>query len=436
MPTFEYQATKSTGESTRGLQFGATLDQVLKDLADKGLNVTQIGVAAASGFPADPLATEPVLTAAPTEVRAEGPFEIPTPSTVTEKDAFSERSYAATSVWGPLVGQVPLKNLVFFFRQGGTMLHAGVPMVQAFNTLANQSKNPKLQGILREVSGHIEAGRPISFGLQRYPEVFNGVIISMLRAGEKGGFLDQAMSDIADYLERELEIRNLYKRLTFYPKIQVWASIVIVLAANAIIASVNASAGQLSSPLTTPSTWIWLGPLIILILLFRKVGLANPQIRYQWDQFTTKLPVFGQTMQELAMARFGRAFGAMTKSGVPLSAAMKISADACGNEYLRSLMYPAVDRLETGAGITETLKDTRAFSPIVLDMIATGETTGNLDLMLNKMSEFYEQEATTKSTQLAYLVGVVLGLCVAIYIGYIVINFYTGYFSGLQRAAN
>jgi type II secretory pathway component PulF len=192
----------------------------------------------------------------------------------------------------------------------------------------------------------------------------------------------------------------------------------------------------LSSPLTTPSTWIWLGPLIILILLFRKVGLANPQIRYQWDQFTTKLPVFGQTMQELAMARFGRAFGAMTKSGVPLSAAMKISADACGNEYLRSLMYPAVDRLETGAGITETLKDTRAFSPIVLDMIATGETTGNLDLMLNKMSEFYEQEATTKSTQLAYLVGVVLGLCVAIYIGYIVINFYTGYFSGLQRAAN
>jgi type II secretory pathway component PulF len=256
----------------------------------------------------------------------------------------------------------------------------------------------------------------------------------MVRAGEEGGFLDRALSDVADYLDRDLQLRNLYKRITFYPKLQVGASIVIVIGANLIIASISSKAQQLSSPLTTPSTWFWLGPLIVILFLFLRVGLANPQIRYGWDTLLTNLPVFGKIMKELAMARFGRAFGAMYRSGVPMTRAMQISSDACGNEFLRARMYTAVKVLETGAGVTETLKSTQAFSPIVLDMVHTGETTGNLDQMLNKMSEFYEDEVQTKSTQLAYIVGVLLGLFVAIYIGYIVIGFYSGYFSGITNA--
>jgi type IV pilus assembly protein PilC/MSHA biogenesis protein MshG len=430
MPTFEFQATNASGESVRGLEHGTSMDQVVMSLQRRGLVVTQLGLAGTSETIRPPVTT--AVAENPAEQSEASTYQIPNPNYTPPAD---KRSYMATSVWGPMVGKVALKDLLFFFRRTATMLEAGVPFVQTLTTISGQSQSPKLKGIVREMRSDVESGRPISFAMQRYPEVFSSVMLSMVRAGEEGGFLDRALSDVADYLERDIQLRNLYRRITFFPKLQVVASIIIIVGANLIISSINASAQKLSSPLTTPSTWIWLTPLIVAIFLFLRVGLANPGVRYAWDTLISNLPFVGKIMKELAMARFGRAFGAMYRGGVPMTRAMQISADACGNEFLRSRMYPAVRTLETGAGITETLRSTQAFSPIVLDMVQTGETTGNLDQMLNKMSEFYEDEVQTKSTQLAYVVGVLLGLAVAVYIAFIVINFYTGYFSGIQSAA-
>ena len=413
MPTFEYQATKPDGSPDTGLVFGASLDAAAGDLRARGLNVTRLGVATAAG---DPLGGG----AAPAPKRTEGVREAqPLPA--------EERSYFATSVAGPLVGTVPLTDIAFLFRQGGSMLQAGVPIVQSLNTLANQSRNGKLKGILHETTGYVENGRPMSESFQRYPEVFGPVIVSLLRAGEEGGFVDSVMTNIADYLDQENELRRLYKRVTFYPKLQVVASILIVLGANAILASIKPGARGLSSPLTTPSTWLWLGPLIVAVFLFLRVGLANPRIRFNWDAFVSHIPYLGNTMRQLAMARFGRAFAALYRAGVPMVRAIELSADACGNEYLRARMQPAMQRVREGEGITVALRDTGAFSPIVLDMVATGESTGNLDAMLQKVGDFYIAEAEVRQVQLGYAVGVLLGLLVAIYIGYIVISFYTGF---------
>ena len=124
------------------------------------------------------------------------------------------------------------------------------------------------------------------------------------------------------------------------------------------------------------------------------------------------------------MAKFGRAFGALYRAGVPMTKIIKLSADACGNEYIRAKLYPAVKVLESGAGITETLKSTGALSPIVIDMLATGEQTGNLDQMLNKMSDYYQDEAKTRSIQLGQVMGVLALGIVAVYIAFIVITFY------------
>jgi type II secretory pathway component PulF len=231
---------------------------------------------------------------------------------------------------------------------------------------------------------------------------------------------------VADYVEREIALRNLYRRVTFYPKLQVAASIIIVLGANAIIASIKPGAPGLTSPLTTASTWLWLGPLIVGIFLFLRLGLANPAIKYVWDLVVSNIPFIGNTFRQISMARFGRAFGALYKGGVPIPKAFKLAADACGNEYLRARMYPASNRLETGAGVHETFRSTQAFSPIVMDMVQTGESTGNLDHMLHKVADFYEDEAETRSTQTGLMTGVVVGLLVALYIGSIIINFYQG----------
>jgi type II secretory pathway component PulF len=124
------------------------------------------------------------------------------------------------------------------------------------------------------------------------------------------------------------------------------------------------------------------------------------------------------------MAKFGRAFGALYQAGVPLPKVLKLAADSCGNEYVRAKLYPASKVLEGGAGITETLRSTGALSPIVIDMLSTGEMTGNLDQMLNKMSDYYQDEAKTRSIQLGHFMGVLVLLVVGIYIGFVVLSFY------------
>jgi type II secretory pathway component PulF len=180
----------------------------------------------------------------------------------------------------------------------------------------------------------------------------------------------------------------------------------------------------LSSPLTNIATWFVLAPIIVGLFLFFRVGLANPRIKYNYDMVTLKIPYLGNTMRQLSMAKFGRAFGALYKGGVPIPKAIQLSADACGNEYLRARINPAAKHLMEGEGIAPTLRGTEAFSPIVLDMVSTGETTGNLDQMLTKLAEFYEGEGETRSHQTAVATGVFIGLIVAAYIGYVVITFY------------
>ena len=434
MPTFEYQATKPDGSTESGLLFGASLDGVARDLQAKGLTVTRVGLATSVG---DPLAGTAIPSPRRVEVpAAQAPLAYEAPVAVPPGPPTGERSYFETSVWGPLAGGVDLNHLAFFFRQGGTMLNAGVPIGQSLNTLAGQARSPKLATILRETVGHVEAGRPLSDGFQRYPEVFSTVVLSVLRAGETGGFVDTAMHTIADYLNQEIELRRLYKKVTFYPKLQLAASAIIIVVANLIIASVAPGAKGLSSPLTTPATWIVLGPILVLLFLFSRVGLANPRVKYNWDAVVANLPYIGTTLRQVAMARFGRAFAALYSSGVPVGPAIRMSADACGNEYLRAAIHPAPARLEGGAGITETLRATGAFSPIVLDMMATGETTGDLDGMLRKMSEFYVGEAEVRQIKLGQVFGVVVALAVAIYIGYIVVTFWSGYGAGVSNAIN
>ncbi|MGV3618463.1 MAG: type II secretion system F family protein [Fimbriimonas sp.] len=465
MPTFEYQAQGSDGRVVSGVVFGVSLDHALRDLSSQGLQITQIGVAANIN---DPLAAVPAPRPAPPipggpmpgmpmqgmqthpagrpverpreEVDThlnpgDSPYATATSSALREHaPPVAQRSYVATSVWGPIVGKVNLSHLLFFFRQGATMFEAGVPIVQSLHTLAGQSQSPKLRGIIREMAGHVEAGRPISAALQRYPEVFSPVIVSLIRAGEEGGFLDEAMSTVADYLEREIELRNLYKRVTFMPKLQIVASIVIILGANVVIDYFGGKF-KLWSPLSDPKTWIILTPIIVILFLFFRVGLANHGVKYVFDMVVSNIPYLGKTMRQLTMAKFGRAFGALYRGGVPMVRALQLSADACGNEYLRSRMYPAYKGLEAGRGITETFQSTGAFNPIVIDMVHTGETTGNLDRMLNKMSDYYEEEAATRAQKTGQVVGLMLALLVAIYIGYVVINFYMSYYGGIMKEA-
>ncbi len=425
MPTFEYQALSADGKNVTGVVFGASLDHAVQDLSGKGLKVSHIGLASGLGDPLAGMAPAQAKKQSGNETSSTEPSAVP-PGSAVGGPPIEQRSYMATSVVGPLVGKVPLTVLQFFFRQLATMLDAGVPFVQSLETLGGQTRDAKFKEIVVELKGHVEAGRPMSAGMQRYPEVFPPVILSLVRAGEEGGFLDKALAQVADYIEREVALRNLYKRVTFYPKLELGASVVIIIAANYILASLHGSF-RLWSPLTTPATWIVLTPILVAWFLFSRVGLANSRVKYNYDAVISNTPYLGGIMRQLAMAKFGRAVGALHRGGVPMTRTVQLASDACGNEWLRSLMSPAAKELESGAGITDTLQATGAFSPIVMNMVATGEHTGNLDKMVDKMADFYEDEAETKAIQLAKIVGLCITLLVCIYIGLIIINFWTGY---------
>ncbi len=457
MPNFDYTALHDDGRTIRATAMGETVEEVIQDLALKGMLVTKIGPAVSINDPIPanysseanlrPQATRAsVPQTAPSEAPkpvapSSNPYSQPVPPAPIqhleepETGPSDQRSYFATSVAGPLVGTVPLADLQMFFRQFGTMQNAGVPTSKSLETLSKQSRIPKLTRILLEMSTATEQGRPVSSVMQRYPEVFTPLMVSLTRAGEEGGFLQSSLVQVSEYIASEIQIRNMWRKATLYPKIVIGASILIVLATNAIIASLGKTGG-LSSPLTTASVVIVVVPLLIAAFLYFRVGLANPRVKYNWDQFTLMVPFVGQTLQQFAMAKFGRAFGALHKGAVPVGKALTLAADACGNEYIRSKIHPVAKKLEDGDGIAGTLAETGVMSPIVLDMLQTGETSGNIDTMLERAAEHYEQEATMRSNQLAVTMGVVCMVVVAIYVGYIVISFYTGGFAApLQDAA-
>jgi len=248
--------------------------------------------------------------------------------------------------------------------------------------------------------------------------------MSLVRAGEEGGFVDQSFSLLADYTEKEISLRNLIRKLTLHPKIVLVAAVVLIGGATLLI---NFLGGLNILPVAfvmTVSTILAVA--LIAGFLFFKVGLANPRIKFNWDMFLVKAPFgVGKTVHEFAMSKFGMALAFLYKGGVPVHKAISLSADACGNEYIRAQISPASRRLETGAGITDTLRRTDAFSPIVMDMVDTGERTGNLDSMLLRMSSFYEDEAETRARQVAQIFSTLLYLLVAAYVCFILFMAYS-----------
>jgi len=432
MPVYEYKATDASGKVVTGTAHGADLIAVTSNLQTKGLTVQSVQQhQSLDDIPVQPSTekksapADQAQTAAASATPPEQPKDLP---------PLEARSIIAKDIMGPVVGKVPLRDLYFYFKQLATMLSAGVGMIQSMNTLANQSRSPKLRGIIREMAGHVEAGRPMSAGMQRYPEVFNPLMMSMIRTGERLGTLDSSSDMLASYLEQEMELRRLISRETMYPKIVIVASIIIIIAANAVIKSVGGGM-QLWSPLTEIRTWYWLGPLIVFLFLFIRIGLQNNRIKFNWDILIACIPGFASVARKFAMAKFGRAFGAMYKGGVSIPEAITLGADACGNEYIRSRIYPAVRHLEAGKPITQTFRETGIFNPIVIDMTQTGEMTGSLDQMLLKVSEFYEGEAAVQARRNALIFGVVVFLCVAVYVLILLIKFYTGYFQNTFKAA-
>lgn len=345
---------------------------------------------------------------------------------------------AQQGVWQPLFGGVPLKTLAMFFRQFATMLAAGVPIYQALETLGNQrGGNARLRRVLNDIRNSILAGERLADAFDKHPAVFSPIIRAMIRVGETSGALENILRQIANYLENELELRRLLSRVTFYPKLVLFFAILIPGLIPALITMVGAQGGAPVGETLANIAWTYIKILLAIFVVWAAFRLAMQAqgFRYAWGLFTVSLPWIGFTVRQLALARFARALSALYGAGLPLSQAIRYAADATGNEYLRSRIQPAGSKLEAGYSITDTFASTGVFPQMVMDMVATGENTGELGFMMDKVAEYYEEEGKLRSHQAGYVFGVLVYRGVAIYVAIILIQFYAGYFSSIFSAA-
>jgi type II secretory pathway component PulF len=397
MPTFSYHATDTMGNAQSGLIEAANLAGAAAVLREQGLTPNKVTLAPTSGSGED----------------APG---------------------GGLPHVAPFLMSVPLPHLAVMFRQFSTLLRAGVPMVQGLTALMDQTQQQRLKEILRVAASQVAAGNPLSRVLERYPNVFTPLTVELIRAGEHGGMMEAMCARIADYLEREIEIRRKLQRETLYPKIVLSVAGLVLL----ILAWARAGMGQagVTAVLVRLSLAAIVGGVIFGGWWLGRYLHQYPALAALWDQIKMAFPGVGKVTQKYATARFCRALGTLYAGGILLPRAVEIAARACGNRYVGQRMLDGLPVLLQGGGLSGMLEASGALSPLAVQMARTGEQTGSLDDMMQKVADYLESEADAKAHQLAVGIGVAMLLIAAIVVFLIVLSFYMGMVGGAMSAAD
>ena len=350
--------------------------------------------------------------------------------------------------WGQITigGRIKSKDLTVFSRQFATMVNSGLSMLRCLYVLEEQTPNKKLAAVISEVRADVEAGISLSDSLEKHPRVFSKLYVSMVRAGELGGILDEVLNRLATQLEKEDSIRRAVKSAMVYPVlIGSFAIIVLlgmVLFLIPIFAGMYRDLGNAKLPFLTR---IMMGisdamlkfPLNIIILVII-IGAIYGLIRlkrtdrgtHAWDRMKLHIPMgIGEIIRKLAVARFSRTLGTLITSGVPILQAIEITGQAAGNAVIEDAMEDVQQSVKEGQSITAPLERVSVFPAMVTQMISVGEETGSLDAMLNKIADFYEDEVNAAVKSLTSILEPILMLFVGGLVGLVVISMYLPIFN-------
>lgn len=433
MPIFEYQATDQSGKAIRGTLFSADQDKARRDLQQRGLAVQQLS-AANSGMP--PPTTNARTVNDPTDIPAYSPYQGQFQSQAPPQD----RTDFQKKVIAPLLGATSLPMLIQFFRQSATMIGSGIGVAETMRAMSTRSGSPQLRTAANDFAHRVTLeGSNLHERMAEYPELFNPLIIALTRAGETGGFLPQAFNQISEWLERELELQIMIKRATFWNKLTLGVLFVLVPAVNLIIKGIERTQGPgagitLWSPFLEPAFWIVTGILVGGWIFFKRYLYRNEAIQYRWDQFVVTVPYIGRTNRSFTVSRIGRTFGYLYRAGLSPEASLEVAAATSGNAYIAHALMGALPPIRAGRGLTDSFASTGIFEANVLDMLYTGEQSGNVDTMLEKMATYYEQEAETRARAQAQVLALVILIGTAVMVGITVVTFYASYFSKLFGA--
>jgi type IV pilus assembly protein PilC len=350
--------------------------------------------------------------------------------------------------WGQIQigGRVKPKDLTVFSRQFATMVNSGLSMLRCLYVLEEQTPNKKLAKVVSEVRADVEAGISLSDALEKHPKIFSRLYVSMVRAGELGGILDEVLNRLATQLEKEDSIRRAVKSAMVYPMlIGSFAIIVLVgmvLFLIPIFAGMYEELGNAKLPMLTRIMMnisnAALNFPINIVILAAIVGAIYGLLRFKatdrgthiWDRFKLHIPMgIGEIIRKLAVARFSRTLGTLITSGVPILQAIEITGQAAGNVVIEDAMADVQQSVKEGQSITAPLEKVSVFPAMVTQMISVGEETGSLDAMLGKIADFYEDEVNAAVKSLTSILEPILMLFVGALVGTVVISMYLPIFN-------
>jgi type IV pilus assembly protein PilC len=364
-----------------------------------------------------------------------------TPGTIKEKG----KEFALPTFGS---GSVSVKEIAIFLRQFSVMIDAGLPLVQCLEILAANQENPAFQKCLTGVRTTVEGGATLANAMRAWPKVFDDLKTNMIEAGETGGILDTILGRLASYVEKEVKLKAAVKSALVYPVSVISIAILVVAGLMIFVVPIfaNLFAGLgVDLPLPTRivmQTSSILGKTWWIIILF--LGLCyfalrqvrkTPRGKYLTDKFMLNLPVLGDVLRKIAVARFTRTLGTLITSGVPILEGLTITARTSGNAVLEEALMKVRKAIEEGRTIVDPLKESGVFPNMVTQMIGVGEATGAMDAMLQKIADFYEDEVDTATKNLLTLLEPLLIAFLGVAVGGIVISLYLPLFSMIGKLA-
>ena len=334
-------------------------------------------------------------------------------------------------------GKVKDREMAIFTRQFSTMIDAGLPLVQCLNILAEQSESKNLRDVTTRIARDVEAGSSLADAFGKHPRTFDDLFTNMIEVGESGGILDVVLQRLSVYIEKAAALRRKVKAAMIYPlTIVSVAAIVVIFMLTFVIPTFASMFKNLGADLPLPTKIVlWLSNFVqsYILLILAGLGAGIYALRRYYrteagqmviDALLLKLPVFGVLIRKVAVARFTRTLGTLISSGVPILEGLRITARTAGNKVVEKAVLTTRAVVTAGGTITEPLKTSTVFPPMVIQMINVGEQTGALDAMLGKIADFYDDEVDTAVGALTALLEPLMIVFLGVVIGGLVVAMY------------
>jgi type IV pilus assembly protein PilC len=333
--------------------------------------------------------------------------------------------------------KVKEKDIILFARQFSTMIDAGLPIIQCLEILHTQQNNKTFKRMIKEIKEQVESGATLAEALKRFPKHFDDLFVNMIAAGEAGGILDAILRRLAGYMEKAAKLKAQVKGAMTYPVVTLVIAIVVLgIILVFVIPVFQEMFADLGGELPVPTqivvklSEIVKSKIIYIIIGFILLGFtlkkfyATEKGQDMVDDFLLKIPVFGELLRKVAVAKFTRTMGTMLASGVAILEALDIVAKTSGNRTIEKAIYNVRSGIAEGRTMADPLAESGVFPAMVCQMISVGESTGALDAMLEKIADFYDEEVDQAVDNLTSLIEPFMLVFLGVTIGGLVVAMY------------